>query len=517
MRGDRMNIFHRILFVFSIIVCTGLQAQTVGVLVNEPSRTTPGFTLFAPFVVTTTFLIDNDGQLIHTWPSAYNAGQATMLLNDGSIMRCGTLGVQAPLNGGGAGGVVERIAWDGSLMWRYVRCSPAGRLHHDLDVLPNGNILVQEWYPISRDSALALGRRPSQLTDTTLWLERLLEIRPQGTDSGEVVWSWDVVDHLIQDADSTKPNFGVRSEHPERIDINAGGSLKDWLHCNSVRYDPDLNEVLFSAHGLNEIMIISRATNTLVYRWGNPKNYGIGDSTNQMLFGQHDARWVLPGRTGAGNIGIFNNGVKRPGGNVSSLDEIVPPRNTNGTYTREPGTAFGPTTLAWHYVGPTGQRMNALILSGWTRQTNDNAVICYGDQGLMAEVTLSGDIVWKYLSPVTQNGIVQQGQTVANNPVFKINRYVAEHPAFVGKDLHPHGRLEDGVSNVSETSSHDALHITFNMGMEHVVCDAEEEIDVRLDAYDVLGRWLGAIHAGILTAGSHQFRVPSGTMFIRTR
>jgi len=47
------------------------------------------------------------------------------------------------------------------------------------------------------------------------------------------------------------------------------------------------------------------------------------------------------------SIGIllFNNGVGRPGGNYSSVDEIVPPVNDKGEYAYKPAAVAGKTGL----------------------------------------------------------------------------------------------------------------------------------------------------------------------------
>ena len=47
--------------------------------------------------------------------------------------------------------------------------------------------------------------------------DHIIEVDPS-TDS--IVWEWHVWDHLIQDYDPEKENYGVPSEHPELVDIN---------------------------------------------------------------------------------------------------------------------------------------------------------------------------------------------------------------------------------------------------------------------------------------------------------
>jgi hypothetical protein len=114
-----------------------------------------------------------------------------MLLNDGSLLRTGTPQGNTPLNGGGSGGIVERFSWNGELQWRYQLYGANGRTHHDVEIMPNGNILLLVWYPIPRDTAFALGRRTAKLRDQTMWLERIIEVKQTGPTSGEIVWTWD--------------------------------------------------------------------------------------------------------------------------------------------------------------------------------------------------------------------------------------------------------------------------------------------------------------------------------------
>src|SRR5438105_1843047 len=86
--------------------------------------------------------------------------------------------------------------------------------------LPNGNVLLIVWDRIMTEEAIAAGRRPEMTGDKHLLPDSLIEIKPTGKTTGEIVWEWHVWDHLIQDIDKSKPNYGEIAEHPELIDIN---------------------------------------------------------------------------------------------------------------------------------------------------------------------------------------------------------------------------------------------------------------------------------------------------------
>jgi hypothetical protein len=186
----------------------------------------------------------------------------------------------------------------------------------------------------------------------------------------------------------------------------------------------------------------------ILYRWGNPAQYNRGTSGNQQLYQQHHTHWIEPGLPGAGNILIFNNGIGR---NYSSVDEIVPPVDGSGNYTIGTGAAFGPTAPTWTYVGTPTSSFYSAEISGAQRLPNGNTLITSGVQGLLFEVTSAGEIVWKYLNPVTTTPLTQ-GATIPADPnragqfmnaVFRVTRYAATFPGLVGRDLTPKGTIEN--------------------------------------------------------------------------
>lgn len=190
-----------------------------GLILNSEGAM-PGYTLFAPLDSTTTYLIDTKGEVVHTWESRFVPGQSVYLLPDGSLLRCAREPNYHQFSGGGIGGRVERLAPDGKLLWEYICADERRCLHHDIEPLPNGNILMIAWEKKTRDEALAAGRDPRLQEGDELWPDCILEVRPQGDSGGQIVWEWHVWDHLVQEYDKTKPNYGVVADHPELIDLN---------------------------------------------------------------------------------------------------------------------------------------------------------------------------------------------------------------------------------------------------------------------------------------------------------
>ena len=195
--------------------------QKVGLIQNNEGAFY-GYTLFSPLGSTTTYLIDNDGRCVHSWESDYRPGQSVYLLENGHILRTGSVGPRGNqvFRAGGSGGRVQEFDWDGAIVWDFGYSSDKYLLHHDIEKLPNGNILMIAWERKTADEAIAAGRDPELLTDGELWTDYVIEVKPTGRSGGEIVWEWHVWDHLIQDHDSSRANYGVVAEHPELIDVN---------------------------------------------------------------------------------------------------------------------------------------------------------------------------------------------------------------------------------------------------------------------------------------------------------
>lgn len=441
---------------------------TVGLIYSEEGAS-PGYTLLAPLSHTTTYLLDLEGQFVHMWQHEYRPGASTYLLENGNLLRTANTRNET-FPSGGRGGRVRMFDWDGTLLWDFEYSDSLQALHHDLEPLPNGNILMIAWEYKTMEEVIAAGRNPEMLPDSSLWPDKIIEVRPILPDSGEIVWEWHAWDHLIQDFDATKDNFGEVEAHPELIDLNydpAEGTA-DWLHINAVDYNPELDQIVLSVPRFGEMWIIDHSTTTeeaaghtgglggkggdILYRWGNPRTYTRNVAHEKQLFFQHDAQWIEPGLPGAGNLLVFNNGGDMPDPKFSTVDEIVPPFN-EGVYVREPDQPFGPDEPIWSYVADNPTDFVSTFISGAHRLPNGNTLICAGATGEIFEVTPDGDIVWHYVNPVTADGPLEQGEEVPDgtvgkaNTVFRAVRYPPDFPAFEGRTLTPMGTVEVGIED----------------------------------------------------------------------
>jgi hypothetical protein len=453
------------LFITSLFFSNNINAQTVGLLSNEPGADDAGYILFAPVdACGTTYLIDNCGRQIHTWTSDYSPGLDVYLLPDGTLLRSGAYpnAVFDPSEVS-AGGIIQRYNWAGDLLWQYIISSPTETQDHDICYLPNGNILAAVWEVISDSEAIANGRIPSTL-GTGLWTAKIEEIEPVGTNSANIVWQWRVWDHLIQDYDSTKPNYGVVADHPELLNLNFVNAddeisdISDWLHLNAITYNPTFDQIMISFRNLDEIYILDHSTDSaaaaghsggtynkggdFLYRWGNPMVYDQGTSTDTKFWGQHDPTWVTTGKY-LNQIMIFNNGYGRPGGNASSVDIIAPPVDSLGNYNLVSGTAYGPDTLSWTYESTPPSNFFSTFMGSGQALTNGNTLICEAIEGHFFEIDSSGNIVWNYINPVNYGSPVAQGTTsLPLNSVYRCTFYPYSYSGFSGDTLTPGAPIE---------------------------------------------------------------------------
>ena len=402
--------------------------RTTGLIINEPEAF-EGYTLFAPDNSGLAYLIDNRGRVVHTWALRHNL-RLVKLLDDGNLLTNGNRIFDA----------------DGNAVWNYRYPQ-----HHDLLEMPNGNILSLSHVVIPREEAIALGANPDSLDCPSLRAARVVEVRPIGSMGGEIVWEWSALDHLIQDFDPEKPNYGVVADHPERIDINfmlADAKCQDnleldWLHANALDYNEDLDQIMLTVRNFSEVWVIDHSTSAeeaagsaggnsgkggdLLYRWGNPRAYRAGTAVDQRLFWPHDAHWIPRGLPGAGNVLIFNNGSKysvmKRG--YSSVDEISLPAD-GSNYRLDEGSAYGPNEHVWQYAADPPDSFYAYFASGAQRLPNGGTLITDAIAGRIFEVTRKGETVWEFVNPAG-----------GYHEVYRAYRYAPDYPGLRGLDLTP--------------------------------------------------------------------------------
>ncbi len=423
-----------------------------------------GFALYNKAGNTTTYLIDEAQQIAHTWNMSSECNYTVQLKKNGNLIR-GVKYNGNQLTGAAEGGKVQEIDPQGNIVWEYTYSSADYLAHHDL-TLVGDNVLLTAWEVKTAAEVNAAGYNN---TSSDKWPTHFIELADDGNGSATIVWEWHIWDHLIQDTDASKPNYGVISDNPQLIDINMiastggggpGGNSGDWFHVNGVDYNEELDQIAFSSRHASEIYIIDHSTTTaeaashaggnsgmggdIMYRWGNPSNYGIAGS-QVIPSAVHDVRWIAnDGRPNGGFLQIFNNsGVSN---SVSSIDGIETPWDaTTGSYLRTTGQAFTPASYTTRYECGYG---SASGQSASDRMSNGNIYVNassgQGGAGVMYEVDSLGVLVWGPYNAQSNKGF----------------RYECDYPGIIA--------LEQYMTSTATTTCFDATAITEDLIIEQL-------------------------------------------------
>ena len=440
-------------------------SEIVGdILPGADSRAFDGYTLvhdaaFGGQNANRIYLTDMNGETVHRWePGPYQPeGAVAYLLENGLLLR--TLSSHHWLHDEhypvGAAGTVQLLDWDSNVVWEYEMDVPEKHvLHHDVDYMPNGNILAIAYTGFSREEARSMGWDGEfPVNAETIWLDKIVELQPDLVDgSTEIVWQWNVWDHLVQDKFPDRPNFGDVESEVGKIDINylredyvlfIGGQMN---HVNSVDYNAELDQIVLSSAAYGELWFIDHGTTMaeaagdsggrhgrggdLIYRWGNPLTTRSGSLDEATLYWQHDARWITEGLPGAGNMLVYNNGTKRrldgtfdPEAGMdfdtsySDLVEFRLPIGADGLY-----DTGGEPEIVWTWNADATEGYFSPFMSGWDRLPNGNTIFVNAHNKQIIEVTPEGERVLDYEVP-------ESGR------MYRVYKYPVDYPAFDGRSL----------------------------------------------------------------------------------
>ena len=442
------------------------QDNTVGLLSFDDDLGVGGYTLIFPERQPDIFLLNKCGEIVHRWEDdpAARPGAVAYLLENGNIIRSKWLAdnPSSVSTSGGAGGIIEIVSWDNEVLWTYNIADSTQIQHHDIHFTPQGTVMIIVWQIKELNEIVANGFDTLSNNQRSILTDYILEIDPV-TDS--IVWEWHAWDHLIQEHDSTKANFGVVAEHPERININYQEytfGKTDWLHCNSIDYNPTLDQVMISSKHLNEFWIIDRSTTSaeatgtsggnsnqggdLLFRWGNPKAYQAGETSDRQLFSQHDVQWidendVNPNYDFFEKIALYNNHIETG----LSLGQILAPQfdTTSFSYLKSNNT-FLPENFSAEFSHPDTARNYSTAASSIQIIGDGSVIMCAGRQGRTFELTPDGQVAWEYITPFKNGNQIPQGINLSSseNFTFQAQRYLETYPAFIGKTLEPLGFIE---------------------------------------------------------------------------
>ncbi|MHC5112570.1 MAG: aryl-sulfate sulfotransferase, partial [Planctomycetota bacterium] len=410
-----------------------------------------------------TYLIDMEGNVIHYWPYPEgwsSPGRETVekharLMRDGTLFRGVINRSESPVRGTR----YHQYSWDGELLWEHIEERPGYNAHHDFAVIWNPKLeqrtlLYLATRELTHEEVLALGADPSLSDDYASNPDGIVEVDMDGN----VIWEWNISDHVVQDVDPALPGYGVVSENPGKMDINFrdGGVSGDWIHANSFDYNEKLDHIVINNSTFSESYVIDHGATFVagdpdasvalaasdagdfLYRWGNPCAYDsgrcpsvsrdgrTGNNGHQQVFFSHDIQWIAEQETGAGdplpgegNMLIFDNGSRRLGTVYSSVIEFNPYDGPmeSGVYTPETEAGYGPgsaaATTARGMAAGMGMGMGMGGAGGgelvsrqvvWrfhsTLPNSFYSLINSGANGHFFEVAPDGEVVWEYINPV---------------------------------------------------------------------------------------------------------------------
>ncbi len=426
----------KVFILFFVIKSQGYN-QTVGTILNT-QNSSHNLTLIVPNSSKITYLIDICGRVVNQWESDYKPGLASYLDQDGNLYRAGR--ISSPVfSGGGLGGIIEKFNWEGDLIWQLDLSNDTLHQHHDFAVMPNGNIMAICWEYISPDEAIQNGR-DLEITGDGIWPTLVLEIEYVGDGHFDKVWEWRAWDHIVQNHDQLLPNYGIPSLNKRKIDVNLIDpklpKYEDWLHMNSIDYNPELDRILLSSRNLSEIYIIDHGTTMaesqgsiggkagyggdLLYRFGNKNNFLSGENNEKILSNQHDANWIEEGRPGMGNIILFNNKPSTEDGFSEVLEFNF--ESIDGDYHIGSAASYESKKI-WEYNSDATQDLYSRSMSGCQRLMNGNTLIISGIDGTLIETENNHEMTWKYVVPVNASGAIAQFDFPQGNSIFKARSY----------------------------------------------------------------------------------------------
>jgi hypothetical protein len=192
------NMKKYVIFFLLVTFKLSIAQETVGLIFDNVNETkSNGYTLFKPTSDDRTFLINSCGEVVNQWTFSGDNSRNSYLLENGNLLQS-------------SGIIAELRDWNDNILWSIdIRAQFGFRLHHDIEPLPNGNFLglVRDGYSNTEMFAEGLD---TDYDIESLVLQRIIEIEPVGSDAANIVWDWKLFDHLVQDFDSSKPNFGRR-------------------------------------------------------------------------------------------------------------------------------------------------------------------------------------------------------------------------------------------------------------------------------------------------------------------
>ncbi len=329
---------------------------------HKPKRVQRGYIVVPVHETEKVLLMDRRGKVLHHWP--VDAARFRLLRNCRGLVVHGTRWGMKQARWKKLLNEIREYKWNGDIAWKYRTDTP---IHHDVRRLPSGNtIFLQE----------EIQDRPANNGTTRRKIKGdLIKIISR---NGRTAWRWNSFHHL------PLTSCGWKGCDPILEGTQVKEKIRDWTHGNTVQVLPENKwydegderfrpgNILYMPRNFWTALVIDRDTKKVVWRYEGRRD---AKDTASLTRG-HEAHMIPPGRPGAGNILIFDNGhqLKRP---YSRALEIHP-------QTKE---------IVWSYKDE--DEFFSRAAGALQRLENGNTLVSEDIKGRIFELTPDNEIVWE--------------------------------------------------------------------------------------------------------------------------
>lgn len=318
----------------------------VGVTQHDPERAFAGLNLVVSGHAPEAILIDMSGALRHRWSCSFASAfpdRAEKHNVRTQMWRRAHLDPDGRLLAIYEGNGLVALDSDSNILWAY-----PGAAHHDVDVTPEGRVLV-----LTREAHLVESVNPNKpvLEDFITELD----------ENGQELSTLSVLDCLVN---------SKWADCLDRVRAHAG----DILHTNTLTWLDGRHTQRHPAFARGNLLISLRSINLLA----------IIDPVAHKVVWAMKGSWRLqhqPVLLDSGNMLLFDNGT--PGARRSEILEFDPLT----------GEEF------WSYRAPTKDTFYSKSCGSCQRLPGGTTLITETDYGRAFEVDSLGEIVWEYISP----------------------------------------------------------------------------------------------------------------------
>lgn len=261
---------------------------------------------------------------------------------------------------------------------------PTLTMHHEIDELSNGNLIVMgtelreydNWYTSETDP------------DAPRKRERVMgDVIVEFTRDGKVVWVWKALDHLdpYRIGYETFTNYWINRGFP---------GARDWSHGNGFFHDERDDSLLISFRMQDAVVKVDRKTGEIVWILGDHSGWPP-HLQPKLLTPEGEMSWFyhqhMPQITSNGTLLLFDN-------RTFSARPFAPPLRPAQTWTRAVEYAINEQTRSvkqlWSSEGPAMDRLMTFAMGeADAMPATGNVLLFYGSAAVVTDMSLDWEEV----------------------------------------------------------------------------------------------------------------------------